>query len=219
MAATTLTEARTQTRTLYLDDDATRWTDAEVDRALEVAISSCMDEYLAAGGRHFHYELDVTTDSSGHYDLSTLNPLDIDGVSNLRGNRYYPLPRTARADVRRENANALSIKIIFVQTFAFPTTVSNPVIGDSVAPPTYKAFEEWVCARAAQALAVKDDEVLQSLDREEERLRRGIFARLKTSKHRRPRLRNVWWSNWLGWDYDPRTQKIHLVNRDPWGLY
>ena len=218
MAATTLAEARTQTRTLYLDDDATRWSNAEVDRALEVAISSCMDEYLAAGGKHFHYELDVTADSSGHYDLSALNPLDIDGVSNLRGSTYYPLPRAARADVRRENASAVSLKIIFVQTFAFPTTTSNPVIGDSVAPPTYKAFEEWVCVRAAQGLAVKDDEVLQSLDREEERLRRAIFGRLKVSRHGRPRLHAVGWSRWLAWDYDPRTQKIHIVNRDPWGI-
>ncbi len=219
MAAYTLTVARTRARTHHLDDDGTRWSDTETDEALEAALSACMDEYCAAGGRHWATEADDVTASSGEYDMSSLNPLHIHGVSRKQSTIYYPLHQIAQSDVRRESGNDYTVKIFYTPTFAFPTSGANNLIGDSVSPPVWKAFDEWVCCRAALIMASKDDERLANLERVEQMLRAGIMNRLMATKSRTPSMRKVGWSKWLGYAWDPRTQKVIIGYRSAWGWF
>ena len=219
MAAYTLTVARTRARTHHLDDDGTRWSDTETDEALEVALSACMDEYLTAGGRHWSTDTGDVTASTGLYDISASNPLMIHAVARKQGSIYYPLQRMKQGDVRRTSTADLTVRIYYTPTFAFPTSGSNNLIGDSVSPPVYKAFDEWICCRAALIMAAKDDERLAALERVEAMLREGIMARLAATGSRRPTVRSVGWAKWLAWDYDPRDQEVQVGFQSAWGWF
>ena len=219
MTAYTLTAARARARAHHLDDDGTRWSDGETDAALEAALSSCMDEYIAEGGRHWATDTGDVSATSAVYDLSAANPLHIHGVSMKQGSIYYPLPRLKQGDARRNSDTTRTIRVYYTPTFAFPTTVSNNLIGDSVSPPEWRAFDEWVCCRAALIMAVKDDERLASLERVEAMLREGIMRRVTQTTSRRPSLRHVGWSKWLAWDFDPRDQEIQIGFQSAWGWF
>lgn len=218
MTAYTLTVARTRARTHHLDDDGTRWSDTETDQALEAALSACMDEYVAAGGRHWATDTGDVTTTSGAYDISSLNPLEVHGVSLKRNSLYYPLSRQESTEVRRENTETgLTVRVWYTPTFAFPTTASNNLIGDSVSPPEWRAFDEWVCCRAALIMAPKDDERLASLERVEVMLREAVMSRITQTRSRLPSPPRSSWSRWYAWTWDPRNQTVKLGDRFTWG--
>lgn len=218
MAAYTLAVARTRARTHHLDDDGTRWSDTETDEALKAALSACMNEYVSAGGRHWATDTGDVTTTSGAYDISSLNPLEIHGVSLKRNSLYYPLSRQESTETRRESSSSdLTIRVWFTPNFAFPTSTSEALIGDTIDPPEWPAFDEWVCCRAALIMAPKDDERLASLERVEGLLRESVLAAVTRTRSRLPSPPRSSWSRWYAWTWDPRDQEIKLGDRYTWG--
>lgn len=154
----TLSDARTVVRD-HLDDDGTRWSDAQVDRALQWSLSQCLNDYVGGGGERFDSLLETTTDATGLKSLSAENPMVLRGVSLKVGNRYYPLRAASLDERNRDDQVARTIQIRYVKTYALPTTATHPLVGSgATAAGSWDAFDHWICLRAAQFCTTKDAE-------------------------------------------------------------
>lgn len=218
MTAYTLTKARERARTHHLDDEGaagTRWTDDETDDALDAAMSACLEEYVTEGGRRFSLDTGDVTLPTGTYDMSGLNPVEVHAVSYKRNDVYYPLSRQESSEVRREASTSLTVRVWYTPRFVFPASAGSPLLGSSV--PEWKAFEEWVCCRAALIMATKDDERLASLERVEAQLREVVLGSLTATRSRAPSPPRTGWSRWYVWDFNPTSQTIGFSDRYTWG--
>lgn len=211
MAGMTLAEARTQVLEL-LDDDNTRWSSANIDVALSSALNSCLLEYTRNGGDRFTEEIETTTTSGGVLDMSSYNPLSVMGVSIKCGNVWIAIPGIDRSDRFIDDSTARSIRVQFVRTLALPTTTTHPIVGiGATEVNTVPAFDNWVCARAASQLKIKDDEASEPLERLEARLRGAIIGMPRIPQARAfPVRRDALLMRPVKWSYSARAQDIYL---------
>lgn len=158
MANMTKPEARTRIRN-YLDDDGTRWPDAEVDVALATAIDQCVNEYLDKGGSRLNAVADITCDASGEYNLESLSdtPVVIVSVRRQTGGRKVRVPQ--------RQFEMLAQQLSSAQTFNLVYAMMPSVPADDVTPMAYGRWDKdwpsmdaWICATAALDLATKDNE-------------------------------------------------------------
>lgn len=218
MAALTLAEARTIVG-YHLDDDGTRWGNTEVDFALRSALSRCLNDYVAEGGDRFDTEASATTSASdGTVDLSAQVPLAIRGVSLLTiGSFYVPLKSTRREDRLVDDKAARTLKVRLVKELSLPTTTSHPLVGSgATAANTWDAFDNWVIARAALQLAVKDAELRQEMQALEADLRGSVLGKPRTPRHRPFTGPEAELAADLRWTWIPSTQTLHLTRVWPW---
>lgn len=148
----------------HLDDDGTRWSNAQLDMGLTWSLSQCLNDYVASGGERFDSLLETTTDASGQKVLATENPMVLRGVSLKVGGRYYPLRATSMDERNRDDAVIRTIQIRYVKTYSLPTNTAHPLVGSgATAAASWDAFGHWICIRAAQFCSAKDAENRQEL--------------------------------------------------------
>ena len=196
------------------DDELVGWTETQIDKALQLAIDKCLLDYK---GEQFRTALDTTTDSNGQVDLSAYDPLRVVGASITLGSVTETLPRVGRRDRTLAANEAISVEIEMQQRYTLPTTDGHPLIGSgATAAPSFPTFNHWVCAVAAQHLAVSDNEKLERLDGIEASLR----ATLKEHTVRGPRAlpkRPRWGGRWYRWQWEPSSQVFVLKRTAAFG--
>ena len=90
MAGLTLADARTLVGQFLDDPNNRRWTSAQVDAALQHALTSCLSDYVSDGGSQFDVELAISTASTGVADLTSIAPiLKIVSVQTLYGTTQF----------------------------------------------------------------------------------------------------------------------------------
>lgn len=210
MASMTLAEARTKVQT-YLDDDGTRWSTAQIDAELAVALSACQADYAHAGGDRFD-EIVESALSSGALNLSSYNPLKIKAVSLNSGNTWHSISAIDDEDTFYKPAGSETLRVRLTRSFTLPTTTSHPLVGiGATEVNNIQAFAGWVCARAAQHLKVTDDEASTALDKIELRLRETCVDHIPRNPMARDFPRK---SRFIGrfyrYSYNQRSQTLTL---------
>lgn len=174
----TLSDARQ--RVFYaVDDDGTstadgsRWSVAEVDQKLRVALESVVTEYAAGGGTRLDEIVSVTT-SDGYANLAAYRPLQIQSVRLSMGAAWAPVPAvvTSEFGVSPSGSYTLSVRLVRAPTFPDATSTSF-TYGSGINTETIDAL---IVNRAARMLLVKDREVDNSLVDEYRELLRTALA-------------------------------------------
>ena len=223
----TLEDAVTRARDDRLDDDGTRWTDQETVRALQYALSDTAYEYIDAGGDQFRRQSQVPSNASGYVDASGLGLAQVHGLSLLVGGRSYriyaadPAENSVAVDAARTLYLDYSLEPrIGTATFssgAFSTGGSNPLVttNGTTQLTTWDNFEDLVCNRAAQKMALKDNDqmVLRSLYQEEQRLLANVMKRDNKPRAKRMPRRQGFYSRLYVWHWDPGSEYIRLQKR------
>jgi hypothetical protein len=144
----------------HLDDrNNTRWSTAQIDIGLSVALSQCLDDYISGGGDRFDTVTTITSDSNGAVDMSTLDPFAIRGISLLVGSRYFKIQPQILEDRNLDDKVIRTYQFRYCKTYALSTTASDPLIGVGATPAlSWDVFDHWVCAKAAQFCSVKDSD-------------------------------------------------------------
>lgn len=181
MAAITLANARTSVRRL-LDDNGQnkRYPDAQIDEALQAALSSCLSDYVTNGGDAFDTVSTVTTSTTGAVTLSA-PVLAVRSISLVQGQNTYSMPAVARGQTRMNDNAARNLTVEAVLDYQIPTDTSHPLVGvGAVAAPTWAGFDQWVCATAALTCGITDNDRRTGLEKLEERLRQSALKRENT---------------------------------------
>lgn len=213
MASMTLANARLLVQE-HLDEDSTlsdpRWTTTQIDTALASALSTCLADYISAGGDRFTETISVST-TSGSVDLSSYNPSRIDGVAYISGQTRFPLRAAKRLGLFQDDTSDRSLEIALTRHLDLPTTTSHPLIGiGATEVNSVPMFANWVCLRAARQLKIKDDERSAAVEALEATVQDAVIkhARVPQSFTFPCTRRNA--LNDLAWVYDHRTQTLTL---------
>lgn len=174
--ALTLTQARNLVRQL-LDDSSTdteeqRWSDSEIDLALEAGQEEVL---LTLLGRHAMKRTEVAL-SSGVADLSSLQILRLDAVELKTGQVYTPLDQATGMDGGDEPAIGGTVRVTYLGKPTFPASASDPLFAAGALPFSLAGIERVVCLRAAQHLLPKDADVNRALDISEASLRAALAS-------------------------------------------
>lgn len=212
----TLTQARSVLGT-HLDDpiDGTgRYSTAEADLALSMALSACLTDYVTAGHTRFDTEIDslASSASDGTVSLSAIDPMIIREVAiETGGGLFYPIYATKKGDKQRAETTAHDLRITYVPEYALPSTTSHPLVGSgATAANSWLAFDEWICARAALRLAVKDAEGRDELRRIEQDLRQSVLLRTDVPLSRRFPSPPTGYTAFIRWTWLPGTKQMQL---------
>jgi hypothetical protein len=212
----TLAEARTKVREDYLDDDGTRWSDAQIDRALESAISETYFEYISNGGTRFQ-EVLVLTSSSGEVDLSSYDPAYIHSVSLVVGDRAYSIMASEIGSRTYNDTSNRTYEIVLSPTPEMPDADDEPLLKrtiDDTGLRTWAAFEDLVCVRAALNAGIKDGRPIHVLQTKEARLLPTVMIRPRNPRTRRfPDQIGNFWASQLRWHFDPDDLAIMVHKR------
>ncbi len=218
MASMTLAEARTNVLQL-LDDDNTRWTSTHIDFALGFALNACQNDYVRSGGTRLNEVLSLTT-TAGSLSMSSYNPLCITSVAYMQSTTFaLPIRQCRPTDYGSDDTENRSLRVELTRTLALPTTTTHPLIGiGSTEVNSVPMLAEWVCARAARKLKVKDDEVSQSLELLIADAMHAATGSPDIQQFREfsPQLACNVKTN-LRWYYEPRTQYLKITTDGlPW---
>lgn len=205
----------------HLDDtndgsgNGDRWSSAQIDRGLEQALSQCVDEYVSSGGDRLDQLLDTTSTTSGEVDMSTIDPLDIKGVSLLEGLRYWPIKSYRLEEKNIIDTTARSLQIRYVRKFVLPTNTAHHIVGvGATVGNSWLAFDNWICAKAALYCSIKDAEGRPEIKAMAEDVRYSVMAHTKIPKAVPFPTRKPYISQWYGYVYHQNTKKLILVR--PW---
>jgi hypothetical protein len=180
MAGLTLADARTLVGQFLDDPNNRRWTSAQVDAALQHALTSCLSDYVSDGGSQFDVELAISTASTGVADLTSIAPiLKIVSVQTLYGTTQFESVLECRPQDRGWLEQAVyALRVIYVRDYVLPTTTTHNIVGIGAASaPSWFAFDRWVCAEAARQLGIKDAEQRAGLEALAGEARRSVLDR------------------------------------------
>ena len=216
----TLADARQQVYD-HLDDDGTgttsgtRWSLTAIDRALATALSDCLQQYAAAGGDRLSTELETTSATDGKIDLSSIVPISISNVATRSGGvLWYAIPAVNLGQRLLDDNIARTVMLVYTRDYQLPTNSAHPLVGvGATAANSWLAFDQWVCARAAQLAKIKDDEVSPALENEQQRLRSSVLSMARIPKSNRFPRPEKWLSRMLGWTWYPNTRVLQVVRR------
>lgn len=141
----------------------------KVDRALRSALERCLDDYVAKGGDRFDEEVTVTTDATtGKVSLVQYDPIHIRAVliaPDTTG-ALFPVD-TGNASERGLpdlTARTLQVRLVRSQKIKLKPDGSDFLVGAVNGNAlSWSAFDEWVCARAALQMGIKDNEMRDAL--------------------------------------------------------
>lgn|GEM_PF-2449397 len=190
----------------------------KVDRALRNALSSCVDDYVSAGGDRFNERIEVTTTATdGIADLSDEKVGHIRGVRINSGSSLYRIDGGDVLAGGLPDAVARDLTLTAVRRLEL-ADVADPddlLLGTTAGVArSWDAFDEWVCARASDALGAKDDETRKALLRTLERCERSVMQHKRTPSSRPWPARSpsdLFMSGRLRWLWFPREQELQLV--------
>ena len=218
----TLTLAQARAVTLdHLDDNDSedpnaRWSNAQVDVGLALALSSCLSDYVSEGGDRFDLELSAST-TSGALDMSSYSPLYIRGMTMLYGNRYWPLEALRAEDRGIQDADTKSLQVRYVREYALPTTTTHPLVGvGATAANSWDAFDHWICIRAAIHCSIKDDDLRATLTTQEEAIRTTVLLRPKLPSAVAFPKPTSYYSRSYGYFWQPSTKVVQICRRGGW---
>lgn len=200
----------------HLDDDGSRWPEADQDRALAHALSACLTDYAAAGGDRLDTIEQISTTSAGVGSLSAQNPIRIKSVSLKEGTQFFPIAELPMSQRMYDDTTVRTIEVRYIRGYTLPTTSTHALVGvTTTAANTWQAFEDWIVARAALFASVKDEDMRDSLARLESQMRDSILV-MPTIPSQVPFPRATQWrAAYLGWSYRPDTKAVILTRRGP----
>lgn len=210
----TLAEARTRVQ-MYLDDDGTRWTTAEIDNMLRVAVDQVIREYTAAGGNRFDISASLSSTAAGLISLASLTPVVVRGLTLVVGSRHFPISETSPEERNVLDDTIRSFMVRYVRSYPFPTNTGHPLIGDgaSVAPGSWEGLEHLAMLRAAILLSTKDAEPRQELVAQEQVARDLMMVDPPTPKAARFPGPGHWYSGVFAWVWRPDLQSVQIVRK------
>lgn len=188
MANATLAEARTLVAQDLDDTNNRRWSTAQIDVALQGAVSSCVSQYATAGGNAFDLDLSTSSASTGVVDLTSIAPiLHIKLVQIVTGTSpsltYTLVEPTRKADRFQTEPAVYTLAIVYVRDYRVPTTTTHPLVGvGATEAASWPDFDQWVCAEAALRLGVKDNDMRPGLEQYAARARQAVLDRLNTPR-------------------------------------
>lgn len=222
MANMTLAEARTLVGKLTQDPDGARHTQTDggdVDQALRAQIRLAMRWFAQKGGVLFGKILDVTTDASGEYDLSSDDVCWVHAVQtrdNADNTVFSAIKHVQIHTVRQTLAKAQNIRIhaTVMPDTTWSTPATDPLISGANATTAHQhsdeAFERYVCYRAAiELVSPEQRQNLGTLIKQRERYERDLLRQLDlagSSGFDEPGAGRVR----LGWFYRGDTQVLGL---------
>lgn len=218
MPGMTLLEAETYIREDILDDpDARRYTDAQVQRAVKLALSETHEEYLAQGGEQFDQVISsLNPDSSGDIDLSSYDPAAIKSVMLVTGNNYFhKLEPTDQHDKELQVTDtSLNVSVRLARVPTYPDADGEYLLQDSSNNQlvSWFAFEDLICVRAALRLCRKDNEIPAGLRADEERLRKSVMLKNPLRVRELQSNDKTWYEMLYRYYYNPQTQKISIYH-------
>lgn len=192
----------------HLDDqNATRWTSAEVQSALSSALSRCVNDYDAAGGDRFREEITGTSTTAGVVSaLSSIDVIAVQNVSVQMGNVWQRIRATRRADEDLVDAVVRTVRLQFVREPTLSTTLSNPLLTNA-----WRAFEDWVVAEAALQCGIKDNDMRPGLEALTAKAQNSVMSKLNTPVFRASAHDRVFdISTDLRWSWVPSTKLVYL---------
>ncbi len=158
-----LSEARTRTQQVLDDVDAVRWSHAEVDVALAVALQKCCMRIASSCGRLD--ELVTPSISNGQLALATYTPLQVKGVALNLGSTVVPVDEvTPGGFISTTPYNGLATCVI-VRSPTFPASASTHFTYGA-ALQDYAPLDYLLCLEAAATLLVKDREAPPALQKQ-----------------------------------------------------
>ena len=197
----------------HLDDDNTRWSEAQVDRALSYALSQTLFDYASGGGDRFDVTEALST-TAGSLSLATRVPILIRGVSLLVGQRYFPLTQRPIEDRSITDDQTRSLQVRYVRAYALPTDSTHPLVGVGATPAlSWDGFDHWVCLRAAMFASTKDAELRNELVDQEARAASSVMTIAKTPTALPFPARLRYYSQILVWTWQRDTQTLILTRR------
>lgn len=213
----TLTSARDTVRRL-LDDNGTnqRYSNANIDQALQDALSCCLSDYVSAGGDAFDIEVSVTTVAG----VATLTGplLCVHGVQISSGSTRQNVQPMQRSDRRLVDSSVRALLVECVQDFVVPTNTAHPFVGNgATAANSWHGFELWCFAEAAMVLGITDNDKRPGLEKLAARQREDALKRRNTPSSRPlPDRDECNWFPSLGYVYSPNllTPTLQLCSRD-----
>lgn len=155
----------------------------KVDRSLRSAQSRCIDDYTGAGGDRFDENIDVTTSAvDGKVNLASYEIGVIRGVlvnpNPGDTNGLYPISPGDKLQRGLIDRTERQLTLTIVRLFPIaPSPNEDDLLMGEVqgAARSWDAFDEWIVARAAAQISIKDDERRQSLAILIEDCKRSIF--------------------------------------------
>lgn len=209
----TLSDARA-TVLDHLDDDNTRWSNTQVDRALAMGLSQSVFDYVGGGGDRFQVVATITTDVNGAYAMTTENPSRLTGVAVIISNRYFPLEAKTPEQLNLKDNVVRQVQIRYTPTFVFPTNTSHPLVGSgSTAALSWEGFDHWVCARAALFCSIKDAESRPEIQSLEMKLAQSVMTMCRKPTATLFPQQNRLYSNLLAWTWLPDTRTFQMLRR------
>ncbi len=219
MAGLTLAQARTLVAG-HLDDASNdRWSSAEIDIALSIALSTCLSDYAANGGEEFNAEASVTTSATdGTVALTSQAPLSIISVQHAASTSvFYPVQPITKGDRVMLDLVARDLVVVYAPDFTLPTVTSSPLVGIATATAnTWMGFDSLVCVRAAMQLQIKDAEVSQGLVRLAQEQERSVMLRPKKPSVRMMPAAQSSGLDYLRWAYNPSTRTLQVCRSARW---
>lgn len=209
----TLSQARSQLLA-HLDDDGTRWSSTEQDRALAWAVDVCLREYVGAGGHRFDITAEFTSSTGGLIDLSSVDPVVVRGVTMKVGTRHYVLPELKPEQRNILDDTARTFVVRYARAYPFPSDTSHPLVGSAAtAAPSWDGFDHWVVAKAAVFLSVKDGAPRPELSALEQMARDAVLLTPVIPKAVRFPGASHWYGVWFAYYWRPDLEKVQIVKR------
>lgn len=188
----------------------------KIDRALRGSLSSVLDEYR---GDRFDEVIEVETSATD--GTVSLAQYDVAKIKHARllltSDATYPLPGADVSAGGLPDTTARDLLLTIVRLFTIPPAPDATDLLCGVVEGrarSWDAFDELVCARAADALGAKADETRAAVQRNIERLERSARGQQRNPPAKPWPERNVdpmSLSGRLRWTWVPRTQTLQLL--------
>lgn len=199
----------------HLDDAGNdRWSTAQIDSALQLSLSMCIDDYCSAGGDRLDVLHSGTTSTSGELDLSSQNPLVIKGVSVLQGSTYWPIKAVRFEDRNIQDNSQKTLQVRYVPKFVLPTNTGHPLVGSgATAANSWDALDNWICSRAALFCSIKDAEARQELRAMDNEIRSSVLTHARIPGALPFPTPRKYLSAWFGYIWDQSDKTIIMVRQ------
>lgn len=213
--ALTVAEARTRARSYVLDDDGTRWPDAEMKQHLQFALDGVHNEYITAGGDAFDaYVESISSSAGGIIDLSAYNVAQIDGLNLVQGGRHYPIHNADLSDREFQDDQVRTFSFQYKRGVQIGDADGDPLVSTdgTTQANSWLDYEQLVCLRAAMVACMKDGFIPPALREEEQRMLGRVMKRAKKPRAKRLRGNSGYYTRWLRYDFNDAGSEI-LIHR------
>lgn len=208
----TLAQARALVRQYIDAPSPVRWKDADIDIALQHALSECIEAYAGNGGGRLDLELSSSTSTT--IPLAATPHVSVKSLHYSYGNEEIRIPASGGRRVGMPDSVVRDYRVTYVPEYTIPTDTAHPLIGvGALAANVGTMFEKWVCGKAALELLVKENEKRQGLSaqvmQDQEHIFRADTSPISTRIM--PASSSSFQQFKLTWYYDYQNKTIHVM--------